>query len=46
VITTREDLIALAFCAAAFLAGLALFLIGVWIDPARRIHRSQNQLSP
>lgn len=41
--TTHDDLVALAFCAAAVAAGIALFLIGVWIDPARRLRHAHKE---
>jgi hypothetical protein len=38
--TTPEDFLALGLCAAAVIAGVALFLVGVWIDPARRVRNN------
>lgn len=34
---------ALALCVAAVVTGVALFLLGVWIDPARRLHRLNKE---
>lgn len=41
--TTPEDLLALGLCLGAIAAGVALFLLGVWIDPARRLRHAHKE---